>query len=758
MSKQLPEHLQAALKTIIDRFSDEELAVREYQIRLWKEMEYYWEGFSRVYWDAVAHDWRAFGQDGNDNSNDSAYYDKPMNVFRAYLESIIAALSVTVPAVKCSPDDADNPSDILTAKGGTNIARLVYKHIDAELLWCKALFTYCTQGMIASYRYTEESDEYGSVSVPTYGEAEEELEQSVCPQCGAILDENQKSLAESMFAQEKDEFDPESDDILLHSMMNKGELLCPQCQMYVDPQIKKNKVIVTRLTGTTKQAKSRQCIKVEGGLYVRIPNWARNQKEIPYLSYCYETHYANIWKKYPKLREKLKALDTKITQFDGNQLYERWGRLNPQYRGEYPLNTPTVRNWWLRPCAFETLTDDDERDELVKRFPDGCLAVFVNDEFAEAKNESLDDHWTIVWNPLSEFLTYNPLGLLVKSVQDITNDINSLTLQTIEHGVPVTFANPRVLDFDQFRNNEILPGGVYPVKTNANKSLSEEFYTIKTATLPNEVGPFSDKINEMGQFVSGALPSLFGGAQPGGSRTAAQYAMSRNQAQQRLQTTWKMINAWWKNTFAKVIPAYIKCMLEDERIVEEQHNNFINIVIRKAQLDGKIGDVTLESADELPQTWGQVHDTVMSLIQTNNESILEAIGAPENIGVLSAAIGLPDFVMPGESDRVKQYEEIGILLQSGPVPGPPNPMTGQPVENPSVMPEFEVDNHKIEAEICRGWLVGEAGRQAKEENPEGYKNILLHMSVHIQMMKALMAPPPVAQAPNKLRPVQGGKQ
>ena len=95
-----------------------------------------WEGFSRLYYSDVAHDWRiwdASQESGEDGYQD--YYDKPVNVYRAYLESIIAALSVIVPPIKCYPDDADNNLDIQTAKAGDKIAELIFRHNDAPLLW-----------------------------------------------------------------------------------------------------------------------------------------------------------------------------------------------------------------------------------------------------------------------------------------------------------------------------------------------------------------------------------------------------------------------------------------------------------------------------------------------------------------------------------------------------------------------------------------------------------------------------------------------
>lgn len=748
MSYQISDQLIAELKSVVEEFERDEHTVRERQIRLWKKLEFYWSGITKLWWDDVAHDWRIL--DDNDGSSDQAYYDKTMNVFRALLESIIAALSSTVPAVKCMPDDADNPSDILTARGGTKIAELIYKHNNAPLLWCKALYVYCTQGMIASYNQTVSDDKYGTVKVPEYEDKEMEIENKVCPECGMELSDVDmemriyRDLSDNELLE--DEFDPGSQTVE-----------CPACGMAVEPKMEKSKLTVTRIVGVTNEAKSRQIIEVVGGLFVAVPNWARKQCDVPYLSYTYETHYTNVFKKYPHLRKDAPNLISEMGSAGANEQYERWGRLSPQYLGEPTRSTPSCRNWWLRPSAFEAIKDEGLRNEAYDNFPDGIKVVWVNDYFAEAKNESLDDHWTLTYNPLSEYIHFDPLGLLVTSTQEITEELISLTLQTIEHGIPQTFADPSVLNFKQYRETEVIPGGIYPAKNKTGKGLGDGFYQVSTATLSAEVKPFADQIQSYGQFVSGALPSLFGGEQSGSSRTAAQYSMSRNQALQRLQTPWKMINYWWAETFGKVIPAYIKTMQDDERIVKEEHNSYINILIRKSELDGKLGNVEVESADNLPATWGQIKDTVMQLIELNNPAILEYLGSPENSGIMKDVIGLSQFHVPGESDRIKQYEEIQLLLNSEPIPSI-DPATGQEIELPSVQPELEVDNHQIEATICRSWLVDEAGRQAKVNNPQGYKNVLLHMKAHIQAMQQLMAgnstPQEEIQPNNKLRPVK----
>jgi hypothetical protein len=729
--KEISETVQKNLQTIIKHFETEEYPVRERQLRLWKKLNYYWSGFTRIWWSEVNHDWRIFGSDVAMTENDTseaAYYDKPVNVFRAYLESLIAAMSVVVPALICVPDDADNQSDVTTAKGGDKICDLVYKHNDAPLLWCKALFVYCTQGMIAAYNYTKEDPKFGLVDAAEYEDVEQEMQSHFCPECGAQLSGLDFQKAMDLLIEEGDEFQPDDEDAKLHSMIMDGKVVCPECAQEVDPELKNEKVIVTRLAGMTSKPKARQIIEVNGGLFVGVANYARCQEDTPYLKYCYETHFTNVYKKYPDLRKKVGNIKppARTTQ-SGYDQYERWARLSPQYYGEYPINTPTVRNWWLRPQSFEIIDDETEREELYKLFPDGCKTVFINESFAEACNESLDDSWTLTYNPLSEYIHYDPLGLLLTSVQEITSDLISLVLQTIEHGISQTFADPTVLNFNQYRQTEAMVGQIFPAKAKSGKTLQDAFFELKTATLSAEVEPFSNKIQELGQFVSGALPSLFGGMETSGSKTAAQYSMSRAQALQRLQTPWKMLTYWWKNIFSKVIPAYIKNMIDDEKYVVRKNGNFINVLVRKAEMDGKIGDVELEASELLPSTWGTQKDLIMNLLALNNPQILATLADPKNLPLIAEAFGMYEFYIPGEDDREKQNEEIQLLVQSGPIPGP-NGMES------SIQPETEVDNHIIHASVCKSWCVSEEGRLAKTDNQQGYQNVLLHLQAHLAML------------------------
>jgi hypothetical protein len=475
------------------------------------------------------------------------------------------------------------------------------------------------------------------------------------------------------------------------------------------------------------------------------------QADTPYLIYAYETHYALAIERYSHLHGKNALTAKKIAAATGpRDPYEQWGRLSPQYQGEYPLNTVTIRNCWLRPSAFNILSRKEDVDELKKKYPNGAKVVLVNDEFAEACNEDLDDCWTLTHNPLSDYIHFDPLGLLLVSIQEITNDLISLILQTIEHGIGQTFADPGVLNFNAYRQMESTPGGIYEATPKSGKSIGDAFHEVKTATLSPEVMPFAQNIQTLAQLVSGALPSLFGGAVAGGG-TASEYSMSRAQALQRLQNTWKMLTTWWKQIFGKAIPMFIEETHEDERDVQRlKDGSFVNVFIRKAEMEGKIGKVELEANENLPMTWSQQKDIIMQLLQSANPEILAILGSPENLPVIREAIGLTDFYVPGESDVEATYDDIKLLLNSEPMPNPQhNPM--DPMSGPPEMPSIEVDpdysDPEIGFEIVRKWVRSEAGRQAKVDNEPGYRNVLLYGKMYQMLQQQRMMQQMMMQGP-----------
>lgn len=765
------------LLSMRDHFWDEDTATRQSLLQKYRRLKLFWNNISNVWFDSVAHDWRVGNtfDDSISGSSDQAFYDQRINVFRAYLESIFAALSSLVPPVKAYPDDAENASDIETAKAASKIASLIYRHNEADMLWLHNLYIWGTEGLVCGYNYAKYDKKYGTYKLDTYKKVPEIHRVTTCPLCQFELNDElvtEEQLQQEQLIQQQQQLlqqqeqqqlqqgqeqleqelgsnesiegqeptveqgleqaapvDPTMNQDMMGGVM-PGMEICPNCQQPMTPQSEVLHSVADKFISTEDIPKGRIHLESYGGLNVKIPLYARKQEECLYLFYCYETHYANAIEMYPDLHDKLNKKSSR-RQSGSYDSYEQWARLSTEYKGEYPNNVVTIKSAWFKRSAYNILSEDRSK-HWKKKYPDGVSATFIDDLFACAKQEQLDEHWTLEYNPLADYLSNDPLGMLLTSVQEITNDLISLTKQTIEHGVGLTFVDPQVVDLNAYSQTEVVPGALIPTKSiSGNKKIGDGFYEIKTATLSGEVMPFGEQIQSLGQLASGAIPSLFGG-QIEGSETASQYSMSTNAAKSRLGNTWKTKCNWWKNYIGKGIYMYISIIETDERDVQAREDgSFINIVIKKAELSGKIGRIELAANENLPMNWAQKKDVIMQLLQTPNPNIVQMLMQPENLPILREAIGLDDFYVPGADDVEKQWAEISMLIESQPIP------TGDML-NP-LMPSVEIDDlvdtHPIHFEIVRKWAVSEVGQYYKYNLPDEYENVLLHGKMHLTALQ-----------------------
>lgn len=758
------EEIAKLLKTLRDRFDMEDRSTREWQIRRYKKLKLYWNNMSQVFWSDSAQDYRIAASTALNADDDQAYYDRPINIFGGLLETIIAALSITIPGIACVPDDAENPLDVSTSKSGDKVYQLLARRINFVWLWLKALYVYSTEGMVACYHYPHKDKSYGEYDKKIYKPTE--VEDYFCPECHSKLPEELFTQPDvgfadtQMSAPAQDQIQPQPEELgglenPEDEMMNV--LTCPNCDALLDPNMEKVKDVVEQFSHTEKQCKSSMCMEILGGLYVKVPNYAQDQKDFPYLAYDYETNYVNVLERYPHLREKIAKGTNQNAGLSSRDPYEQSGRLNPQYLGKFPDNNVTVGNRWFRPCSFYMHNEEDCK-KLQRLFPDGVCVVFVDDVCAEYYKENLDDRWTVTKNPLSDYATFEPLGERLVNIQDLINDLISITIQTCEHGITQTWVDPSLVDAEGQKQIEATPGAITVTKAVPGRNISDGFFATQPATLAPEIFNFYRILMELGQFVSAAMPSIFGGAQTGKtSGTASEYAMSKTMALQRLQTPWRMFGIWWKDTFKKVIPQFLESMVDDEKFVKKQNDKWTNVIIKKAETGGTIGDVDLESSEHIPVTDDQKREFILELFKLNNMEIMEAFIAPENIESVRKVTKLVDFKLPGEDDRQKQRDEIEQLLDSKPIPSTIDPITGMPVEEPSVPVDPDIDNSEIEGAVCRAWLVSEIGRQTKLDNPDGYANVLLHYKAHLQIVQQnMMAQQAMAAAQQNQNGKPGG--
>jgi len=693
MIKKVDKEVQDELKTILKNLQTRDQAVRDRQLRTLKLLDLYWKNIQNVFWDERAKDWRSVNDQDLNAELDTYYADKVINIYRAHGESIIAALSQDLPSTIFVPDDGENINDCRTAEAWSQISALIARQQKSILLLIRALYLMYNQGTVAAYVYSKTSPENGQYDVPTYGKRTQYNDFHICPTCGHDLS-----------ASIRDE-DEATTDI--------GPTQCEYCGQTVIPIIDTVEEEVPAIIGYEQKDKPRPCIEVYGSLNVRIPHFNRNQKECGYLILETESD-----KEYA---QEIAGDDIAIGN-SGNE-YEtgRWARIESEFDWEETAEIVTWRRAWLRPWQFNKSSSPEMTKKLKKLFPHGVYMLLMNDQFVECGDESLDDHWILTQSPLSNFVHSEPLGLPVKPVQDMRSEVVILQLQSMEYGIPETWADPAVVDFENYNKTEAAPGQVYPVKSMPpGRALGDAFTTLKTAVYPKEAEEFKKTLDADGQFVLGDFPSIYGGVQSGGSKTYAEYSASQARALQRLSISWKVLSVWWAQVTEKATRIFINEMREDEKMVKKSGSNWVNVWIRRADLHGKIGSVEPETNSAFPMSFTQKKDALVKLMEYKDPAVVSVITHPENAGVVAKYLGFPELYIPGDDSRNKQLNEIQDML-----------------EGIQVQVDPDLDDHNIEYMACTAWMNSPYGQDAKLTNLEGFNMVREHARAHKEVMAAL---------------------
>jgi len=675
---------KAIFQLLIDA-RNEDKAVRDVWLQVWKRLDYYWNNILDVFQDPTTGEWRV----PNWTEMEDEVPPRLINIYRPHGEAIVAALSVAVPSVFFHPDDADNPDDVEAAKGHRTIVELLNLHNDAPMQVIKMIVTLFNYGTIFGYNYTHKDPKYGTIKSPKIEYTDIAQFEAYCPQCGSPLDGGFGNQPQEMYA-------------------------CEVCG-YQGPA--ETKVIMDQfpqIVGYDESPKSMVHQKILSGRQVKVPAYAAVQEDCGYLLFEFVQSVAMLRSIFPDKYEKINPGVTTD--------WENFSKLPVQYVDEMPDNAANVTCFWVRPYQFWGLNDRTLVDKLTALYPKGCYSIFVNNEFMAAYDENLDDHWTISENPMGNSVYARPLGENLATIQDIRAQLVEIEVQTAEFGIPETFADPKVLDFKKYGQGRARPGMVTPAKPQPGKDIGSAFHTSKPAILSPEISPLKQQMDQDAQFVVGSFPSVYGGPTVGGSKTASEYSQSRSQALQRLGTTWKIATSFWAKFQSRSAVEYanmLKEMGQDERFTKRDGTNFVNNWIRVSSLEGKIGRVEPETSEQLPTSWAQKKDALMQLITLNNPEILQIIGHPRNFGVIKEAMGLTDIYLPGEDSRLRQLSEFQMLAQG--IQVPINPM---------------VDNEEIHIEVLKGILEGTLGEGLSEE---GRQASMMHLMEHEQSVAMKMA-------------------
>jgi hypothetical protein len=398
---------KAALKKLCEDLVKADKPAWDSKVREFKRLTYFWHGVHHLFWNETAKDWRTPEQalqERPDLDIDPDDLGKIIQIYKAHGESIIAALSASLPFVAFFPKDAENTDDIVSAKAHSKLSELIQKQNEAPLVFVKAMYTMFNCGITAAYNYHHESDEYGTIRKPILGLKDYQSSSQVCPNCNSQLT-GEEPVAEN------------------------GTVHCDICGSDIEPQMNDETTQVPTVESYDEEPKGREVIEVWGPLNLKLPPYIRKLRDAPYLGLITEHHRTKMMELYPEIKGDLKG-----SQDNG----ERW--IRDDIDGSVQNgDLVTVSRFWLRPFVFNDVEDEAIEKSLRQKCPNGVYYVQIDDKFAEAIDESMDQHWTITESPVSETLFADPIGQPLAPIQEMTDDLVALTEQTIQYGIGETF-------------------------------------------------------------------------------------------------------------------------------------------------------------------------------------------------------------------------------------------------------------------------------------------------------------------------------
>jgi hypothetical protein len=489
--------------------------------------------------------------------------------------------------------------------------------------------------------------------------------------------------------------------------------------------------------GTKLVPKGMEIISLHGGLELRLPPWCGDFKDYPYLGLVLENHIS-------ALRGTFGARAKNLQGGWGAGPYDSWDRFarlalvepTVSYYGTANQNLVTFKRYWLKPSLFYMILQKEKRESLLNIFPDGAYIAFADTQkLLDARNERMDEHWRVC-HAVEGPGAYTPaLGSSTISIQKRYNTIHNFIMEWVEYAAAGqgTFINANVINYKALKSHRKAPGMIYPVRMAVGAPIANNIYETRPGQIAGELFRYADDLKTLGEFTSGAVPTVAGGTEM--SLKPTTYLSDKESALGRLFPAWLHLKEFWSDVKVLGVKEFSRWRTHDEQYsLIGADGEAQGRIIRLTDLNGNF-DAYPETNEQFPVLWQQMQQVFMQLVTSQDPYIHEILSDLDNAAFGKAMLGLPDLYVPGEDDRLKQRHEIALLLTQKPTVGgmTVNPQTGQ--QQPQLMASIGIDwedNDPIHELTVRKWAVSSEGLRAKVENPWGYKNVILHGAMHEQ--------------------------
>lgn len=689
----------------------------------------------------------------------------PTNIYSARAQMIIAALTRTVPNVRFGPQQANSDAQITAAESAEKFVKVVSRNNDliqiqtdaARFLWTDGRYLYWSRFVKDGQRFGWEEDDEPDDLVP-------ENEPATTPVEGAAADTHEEAPET---AQEGSEVAPSNEEEKQEESDEEAE----------EP--------------VARTPRGQEVRTAHGKLEVKlVPMMANDLNEVDVLLYETEIDVSRAKGMTPWIADKITAHANEAAMGEIARLARQNVKLGMQstyVTSDSIAADVTCQRAWLRPSYFMDMCGSEDqkskghadnqgqasrketiRDELIEMFPNGCYVMFMGDEFAFARNESMDDCWALAQAYSGDGQNRNAMGTSTLPIQKRLNNWLDLMNDSFVRTIPKKWMDSKAFSVEAIRGQTNVPGDIGSFKRQPGTPVAELIFVEPAVVMPQSLPDFIKEYSgPLAELLSGAYPALAGG-DVGTADSGVAIATQRDSALGRLAPTWHSMKNAEAQSMKQLVRWAAKC--RDKSINERVPGGEV-ISLEINDLKGNIM-VFAESDENFPETYTQKKNGFMQIFNDigKNPQLAEVVYNAANLEFMQQLVGLTDLYIPQVASRNKQLGEIEMMLKpgNGPVPNSQIPALQEKVEamkaqgvDPQQLAQAEqqiqalpdecsmpitpeTDDNETEAATCWQWINDPEGRKTKHSNKEGYDNIVLHYQEHVQaaQAKAAQAPPP----------------
>jgi hypothetical protein len=674
-------------------------------------------------------DWMNQGEHAQ-QADDKDLYQYCNNFYQMLATGFVAALAPQVPKSKWVPEDAEQLSDVTTAKAAQLLIGIIEgQNREQSLLKQQLLYLYTTGAVFRHTRYVVDAERAGTSREPVFDETETQLapDRYHCFHCGAT------TAADAM---------------------GLGTQGCPECGRGLgnDSFFAAEYGPVIRQVGEKVVPNGMVAQTLYSPLEVDCDPSANTLRQSPILNLEVEVHLGALRAAYPGMYAQIAASATSELSSNGSidriarqQVYAQTGMSSSILEDQ----RPTLSRTWIQPWAFDLEDDQAFGERMRATYPAGLLLVSTGSTFLSAREASLTREWT--WAG-----THEGFGLFPPSIGDIVvpfqkryNDMANILHEFMDRcSSGVTLANADLIDTKSLQGKPMLPGVLNLVKLKRTGApgaarLADALYQFQFQ-MHDEAFQYLEKLAYNAQMFAGIPPQVYGGSGDPSIETFGGQQQQLNSALGKLNIYWDNL----KEEHARADELAVNCAKDNltadmRQVVLERGSAFRNDYIRLDDLQGNV-HAFADTDQGLPVTAAELRQRWMDLMQAaGSNPVAQAIfDDPTNQEQAATALGVPNMVVPGSAMRSKVLQIIDRLLQAEAVPVV-SPVTGLPtgVVRPTILPDAGIDDFTVLKQVVRQYC--QENSDIPDNNPAGWQNLLAYFTAAVAMETQMAAAPAV---------------